>query len=345
MATRRKVLSAVTATTATNPLHINGSPHSAPVSPLTTDTQSKSRTQMIEELKLTELTGPGVALEQPGLVSSSKIPSIRSVPTSLAVGLVKPVMGEQKAAETTPKKTDSVDGILAWEPVETLKRGLAKCSDIITKGVNPQLSQTPPSKKMRASLVKPKFDVKYADHLFRIGGARYLLYGEVDGKSVIRIQECDYKKYDGEKQEPKMIRFTVQQWWDLVEEFDNIDNAIEDFDDLKVSIGGNTFVRVQTHRMRVDIREFFLPEGTCPDLKILPDQFEKLVVPTRRGISLTYEEWKNLVIKAAPLIRMGTYKLSGADARQAPCLPSHQDKKGWLICPHCNPNGYKAWAQ
>ena len=238
-------------------------------------------------------------------------------------------------------QSDAVDGGIAtnWQPMQAFKRTLAKCTDTLASVTGQEL---PAAKKARVSVVRPKFNVKYADHLVHIGNARYLLYGESDGVVVLRIQECEYVPASGgEKHQAKMVRLTVQQWMDLMSEVDLINGAIEEFDDVKIPIGCNTFVRVQSQRRRVDIREFFLPEGACRDMQIAPDQFENIVVPTRRGISLTYEEWHNLVGHAAALITAGSEKLK--TARKGSCLSHHGGERGWLTCCHCNCNGFSMW--
>jgi hypothetical protein len=197
---------------------------------------------------------------------------------------------------------------------------------------------------MRPNMIRPNFDVRYGDHLVHIGNARYLLCGEVDGTFILRIQECQYQKpQGGEKQPAKMIRFTIQQWMDLMDEVDAIGSAMEEFDKVQLHIGGNTYVRVQPQRHRIDIREFFLPDGRVRDLDMTPDQFDDYVLPTRRGISLTYDEWTTLIERAVPLIEAGSERLKAA--RRGSCLTYHHGQLSWLKCTHCNPNGYLAWVE
>ena len=196
-------------------------------------------------------------------------------------------------------------------------------------------------KKARPTVVKPKFDVKYAEHLVHLGSARYVVYGEIGGSIVLRIQECDFKVFNGEKQQTKMVRFTMQQWFDLLGCVDKVDDAINEFDDAKMHIGGNTFIRVQPQRRKVDIREYFLPEDVKCKLDITPKEFEPVLIPTRRGISLSYEEWGKLTNTAIPLIMSGSLALQGAKGDT--CMTSHDNQQGWLVCSHCNPNGCMEW--
>ena len=248
-------------------------------------------------------------------------------------------------AQTRPQ--DIMDG-KPWRPINTMKRRLMNSSPFSRNVL--ETSQTGsedtdmgegPVKKMKLNMVRPKFDVKYAEHLVHIGNARYVVYGEVDDEPIFRLQECDYKQsVGGEKPQPKMIRLSLQQWIDLTTLAPVIDDAIEEFDEVKHHLGRNTYIRVQQQRRRVDIRDYFLPN--CPtSLDILPTQFESLLVPTRRGLSLTYDEWYELVNKAMPLIKFGADKLQKAVVES--CVGQHNAQKEWLMCHHCNPNGYTVW--
>jgi hypothetical protein len=194
---------------------------------------------------------------------------------------------------------------------------------------------------VKPNLVKPNFHVRYAEHLIHIGAARYAVFGEIEGEAVFRVQECDYKTNNGVKQPPKMIKCNLQQWVDLTANVDAINEAIADFDIVKLHIGGNTYVRVQPDRRRVDIREYFLPAiGNC-NLDMLPNAFEPFLIPTRRGISLTYEEWTELSVKAMPLIHAGAKQLQ--TVRLGSCSMYHDAQTSWLKCSHCNPNGHLHW--
>jgi hypothetical protein len=163
----------------------------------------------------------------------------------------------------------------------------------------------------------------------------------VEGQPILRIQECDYKVQNGEKQQTKLIRFTVQQWVDLSAQLDVVNDAIEEFDLARIHLGRNTYLRVQPDRRRIDIREYFLPSDTKCRLDIAPNDFEPSLIPTKRGISLTYEEWSRFAIKAIPLINAGSDQLQAA--RTGTCLSHHNAQKEWLLCPHCNPNGHTFW--
>jgi hypothetical protein len=270
-------------------------------------------------------------------------------PQTLGVGDVTTQWRQRQAAaipRSSQTSQDSLDG-KPWRPMNTMKRKLTNCSTfsrnvLETAQLNGEDAEGETvAKKTKPNLVKPKFDVKYAEHLVHIGNARYVIYGEVDNEAMLRLQECDYKPYrGGEKPQPKMIRFTLQQWIDLTTLVPTIDDAIEEYDEVKHHLGRNTYIRVQPHRRRVDIRDFFLPNGPT-SLDILPSQFEQALIPTRRGLSLTYEEWHELVSRAIPLIKHGAEKIQVASPES--CVGQHRSQKEWLMCTHCNPNGYTVW--
>jgi hypothetical protein len=229
------------------------------------------------------------------------------------------------------------DRQVAADTSTNLKRKLA---DFMTS--LPPTNQTEDTTKpSKPNMIKPKFDVKYAEHLIHLGNARYDVYGEVLDTAVLRIQECDYKVFNGEKQQSKMIRFTKQQWFDLVSSVDTVNDAINDFDEIKLHIGGNTYITVQPQRSRVDIRDYFLPDDAKCRMDVAPKAFEASLIPTRRGISLMYEEWGHLVQKGIPLITAGADQLKLPHG--VPCFSTHDAQRDWLACNHCNPNGCMEW--
>jgi len=237
----------------------------------------------------------------------------------------------EKQSTTQPREEG-----LARNGAPLLKRSL-------TAPLTNATGEGPPlAKKPKQALIRPKFDCKYGEHLVHIGNARYLLYGEIEEKPIVRVQECDYKMaYGGEKKEAKMIRFTLQQWLDLTAAVPAINEAIEEFDDIKIHIGNNTFVRVQSQRFRVDIREYFIPATDKCNRQLSPQQFEAHLIPTRRGISLTYSEWQKLAGKGSYLIREGSDTIKAA--AQGSCVAWHEEQIDVLECSHCNPNGFNMW--
>ena len=92
---------------------------------------------------------------------------------------------------------------------------------------------------------------------------------------MIRIQDCAYTRRsvpDSVNFVPRCVKFTPQQWSDLLAAAVEITDALEGFDEvgdnLRLHIGRNTFITVKPQQGVVDIREFFLPKDealfTCP---------------------------------------------------------------------------------
>ena len=205
------------------------------------------------------------------------------------------------------------------------------------------------AKVSRLFVVKPAFDVIYADLLVRLNGANYLLYGVDDiEKPVIRVQDCVYNKQasstSGENYVPRSVKFTPRQWCDLLAVAEDITAVLESDPDSiadgRVHIGGNTFVTVRSDRGTVDIREFFLPKDRArPTAGNDPESFYDLVIPTRRGVHLSTEGWVMLITKGAQMMRELADDKILTDTQ--PCYLSHPDPVADVRkCHHCNPNGY-----
>jgi len=208
----------------------------------------------------------------------------------------------------------------------------------------------PPAKKRKLHVVKPSFDVIYADFLLKLEGATYFLYGEnSDGTPVIRVQDCSYhvnspafKNSQHDNFVPRAVKFSPQQWDDMMASMDDIAKAIEDDISSRLHIGGNTFVTVKPERALIDIREYFLPDNDSRCVDVAPEEFFGDLVPTRRGVSLTENAWKMLVIKADQLLKDFT---ASTVAWKGECGLSHADDEMMLKCHHCNPNGHQFWTR
>lgn len=85
---------------------------------------------------------------------------------------------------------------------------------------------------------------------------------------------------------------------------------------LKVHLGGGIFARVSSNFHTVDIRRFFLPEGTSAPW------------PTRKGIALRLSEWDALVAHLDDISKL-------IDAK--PCFEDHPDLSTRLRCEECSP--------
>jgi hypothetical protein len=217
------------------------------------------------------------------------------------------------------------------------------------------LGTGPQRKVSRRHVVKPDFDVIYAEFLLKLSRAHYLIYGvDDDGACVIRIQDCSYTRQTSQQGStndggannhfvPRCVKFTQQQWVDLLASVDDVTDALQSVDeyegDDRIHIGGNTFITVKAERGIVDIREFYLPKGTArPAANNTPESYYDLIFPTKRGVQLSVEGWSRLISKGSDMVN--DFALGKISVNQ-PCFMSHTGSIEDLCkCSHCNPNGY-----
>ena len=198
-------------------------------------------------------------------------------------------------------------------------------------------------KKSRLHIVKPDFDVIFAELLIKLSGANYLVYGVNDNCApVIKVQDCAYRRVKDSdiKFVPRTVKFTVQQWADLRSIGGDICEASTGDDSARVHIGHNTFVTVNPDRETVDIREFFLPQDDDLDYDMRPEDFYDLLHPTKRGVQLTLHGWAKLITTGAHLLL--EYADVKVECKQA-CIQTHTTDAALHACQHCNPNGYHRW--
>ena len=208
-------------------------------------------------------------------------------------------------------------------------------------------------KKPRIHMVKPDFDVAYADMLVKLCDTKYLVYGfDGDKNPVIRVQDCAYKRKpagmaeavaDEKKFVPRLVSLTIQQWGDLLSVKTDIIQAFKNDDDdqnVSVHIGRNTYVTVNRDRGVIDLREFFLPQDPKHCLESHPDDFVNMVIPTRRGVQLSIEGWIHLITTGATLVEQF---FGGKIEDIESCTAGHERDDDIFICAHCNPNGYHRW--
>jgi hypothetical protein len=206
----------------------------------------------------------------------------------------------------------------------------------------------PPSKKRKLHVVKPTFDVLYADFLLKLEGPTYFLYGvNSEGVPIIRVQDCAYhinsasfKNSHHDNFVPRSVKFTPQQWDDMIASVEDISKGYRSEESSRIHIGGNTFITVKPERGVIDIREYFLPEKDGRSTDVPPEEFFDELVPTRRGVILSFNAWKVLVEKADQLLK----DFAGERIQwNGDCIASHIGEVSLMKCGHCNPNGYKFW--
>ena len=154
---------------------------------------------------------------------------------------------------------------------------------------------------------------------YTIGEKRYV----VVKKSEIRVLE------DGSK---KAATFIYSRWAQMVQHFDEIDNAVskmakEEEVKLQLHIGGAWYVSVTSGYHCVDIRKFFRTKS---------DEIK----PTRTGIALRIGEWERLQ-QVAKEIKEQFPKIGEAE----PCWTQadHFNQESAFRCLECYPFGYN-WA-
>ena len=199
-------------------------------------------------------------------------------------------------------------------------------------------------KAAKMHVVKPDFDFIYADILYNLNDARYMIYGvDGEGHPVIRLQDCAFRKMPGDdKFVPRAVKLTPQQWIDLIHVSDDVKEALEGDTNSRVHIGGNTFITVKPHLGIVDIRYFWLPpdDSRPPDAE--PNTVFDQFVPTKRGVMLNEHGWRRLVGKGSDIVKeFAGDKIPDNDW----CFDTHASELQHLSCSHCHPNGYKYWKQ
>ena len=156
-------------------------------------------------------------------------------------------------------------------------------------------------------------------------GDRYLLLTKWNEEDRVDIREWTD---DGERVFPtkKGVSLPLTRWKALLEFKEDVVKAVKEKADYDIHIGGNVCVKVsQKYPFRVDIRQYFLPDGDVEP------------VPTKRGISLLWGEWKDVIDCISYL-----EELCPPLKSIVPCFLSedHQAQLGMLRCPECTPNGY-----
>ena len=132
------------------------------------------------------------------------------------------------------------------------------------------------------------------------------------------------------------VSLSLQRWYHLINLKDEIDGALMKAKNsealvFKRHLGRNVFLElVQTryNSYKVDIRQYFLPEGNAD------------IIPTLRGVRLSVEQWQQLrsledkVIEHFPELK---------DFIPCSQREDHYNQLGFLSCQECTPNPDKVW--
>jgi len=113
------------------------------------------------------------------------------------------------------------------------------------------------------------------------------------------------------------IALTLLRWKKLVNAIDKIEKAVESYPSkFSYHLGGNQYVSINEGYERVDLRKFWLPEG------------EDRLKATRKGISLTFEAFRNLK-DCANVVEKHIPELETV----VPCF--HRNQVEMLYCVEC----------
>jgi hypothetical protein len=157
-----------------------------------------------------------------------------------------------------------------------------------------------------------------------ITGGRFVTTSTFNGNIMIHISQFA----DGKPVKGKGLALTLEQWVELVDCFDAIDTKIccihdKSTPDFKHHLGSNKYVCVTTDFKCVDLRKFWLPDDS--------DE----VVPTKKGIALSFREWLCFKKVAREVPNYVPDILT-----TVPCIQrdDHANQMGYWECTNCNPN-------
>lgn len=155
-------------------------------------------------------------------------------------------------------------------------------------------------------------------------GERYVSSCVYRDQAMIHVRQFN----DGLPVKGKGLAMTLEQWNELVSCIDEIDKKVcsirdEEVPNFRKHLGSNKHVSVSTDFYCVDLRQFWLPKG----------QLE--VVPTRKGIALTLNEWAEFK-KVVDLVQLFIPEV----LTTVPCMlrDDHANQMAFWQCSNCNPD-------
>ena len=172
--------------------------------------------------------------------------------------------------------------------------------------------------------------------MFHLGGERYVVAQPFNGKMLIHIREYGMDSKRTVRYPTKRgIALDLEKFKKMAELcHDDVNRAIEDSKagkpvDYRHHLGSNIYVTVQSGWPSVNIRKWFLPKDAAE------------VVPTRKGMALTFEQWsfmKGAMDLVKQLLREQWDKVIFCEFSE-----DHQNQLGFLRCSNCNPNEYMCY--
>lgn len=164
-----------------------------------------------------------------------------------------------------------------------------------------------------------------------IGNDIFVVANKFSDKIWIHIRKYEKNSTGGYYPTKKGVALCMNQWLLLEMYVSAIDNAIGHMiDDVNEEhetafhLGQGVYVTLNKTFPTVDVRQRWrIPESGN-------------VVPTKRGVSLTYDKWEALK-DLFPEVRRSVPELE--ETLPCICTDSHQNQEGMLSCSFCNPFG------
>ncbi|KAJ8310817.1 hypothetical protein KUTeg_012682 [Tegillarca granosa] len=164
-----------------------------------------------------------------------------------------------------------------------------------------------------------------------LGDDRYVVAKQFNGKMMIHIRQYVRNKR-GLYPSKVGIGLDLEKWLKLdLCCYRDVSECIESYKsnqnvDYRYHLGENVNVSIKTGFPVVHIRKWFLPEG------------QESVVPTRKGIALTFAQWYQLrcaIDFVAQLLKEQLATVTFCELRD-----DHLNQMGFFQCRRCNPNHY-----
>ena len=156
---------------------------------------------------------------------------------------------------------------------------------------------------------------------FNLGNQRYVQVNEWKGELRVDIRE-----WNDDKPTKKDISLTLMRWKNLVDQFENVERALQNKENYWSHMGGIVYCNITDTSVCMDIRQYWKPVNE--------------VVPTKKGICLRPQERVSLK-ELVPEIGKVLPELNAV----VPCYlqSDHMNQLGASQCPECNPNDYGNW--
>lgn len=171
---------------------------------------------------------------------------------------------------------------------------------------------------------------------FHLGDERYVVAKPYKGKMQVHIRQFEIGDR-GRYPTTRGVALNLEKWKKLEEVYvKDIDYIVENFRhgeektlNCKIHLGSNIYITVKHPIARVDIRCWWLPQ----------DRDE--VVPTKKGISLTFAQWDNLKNSMTLIKELLSEELE--EVVFCENSNDHLNQMGYLSCSNCNPNEYMSY--